>query len=36
MSKEGLPLGMQFFAGLGHDKTLLELAFELEEAANWV
>ncbi|MBK9500842.1 MAG: amidase [Leptospiraceae bacterium] len=36
MSKEGLPLGMQFFASLGQDKTLLELAFELEQAANWV
>jgi amidase len=36
MSKEGLPLGMQFFTSFGQDKTLIELAFELEEAANWV
>jgi Asp-tRNA(Asn)/Glu-tRNA(Gln) amidotransferase A subunit family amidase len=30
---EGLPMGMQFFAAFGQDKTLLELAFELEEAS---
>jgi amidase len=28
----GLPLGMQFAAGAGHEATLIELAYELEEA----
>lgn len=36
ISQEGLPLGMQFFTSFGQDKILLELAFELEQAANWV
>jgi amidase len=31
----GLPIGMQFSAGYGEDKTLLELAYELEEAKAW-
>ena len=31
----GLPIGMEFSAGYGEDKTLLELAYELEEAQNW-
>ena len=34
-SDNGLPIGMQFSAGYGEDKTLLELAFELEEAKAW-
>lgn len=28
----GMPLGMQFAAGAGHEATLIELAYELEEA----
>ncbi|MFZ5564060.1 MAG: amidase [Thermodesulfobacteriota bacterium] len=35
MSKEGLPIGVQFAAPLGHDQALLELAFELEQARPW-
>jgi Asp-tRNA(Asn)/Glu-tRNA(Gln) amidotransferase A subunit family amidase len=35
MSKEGLPIGVHFMAKLGDDRTLLELAFALEEAAPW-
>jgi amidase len=31
----GLPQGMMFAAGAGRESTLLELAFELEEAAPW-
>jgi amidase len=31
----GLPQGMMFSAGAGAESTLLELAFELEEAAPW-
>jgi amidase len=31
----GLPQGMMFSAGAGRESTLLELAFELEEAAPW-
>ena len=31
----GLPQGMMFSAGAGAEATLLELAFELEEAAPW-
>ena len=34
-SDNGLPIGMQFSAGYGEDKTLLELAYELEEAKAW-
>ena len=33
---EGLPLGMMFAAGAGREGTLLELAYELEEARPWV
>lgn len=36
MSKSGLPIGMQFAAQRGDDKTLLELAFELEQAMPWI
>jgi amidase len=32
-SADGLPIGMMFSARLGRERTLLELAFELEEAA---
>ena len=35
MSEEGLPLGVQFAAKHGQDRTLLELAFELEQASGW-
>jgi amidase len=34
-SDNGLPIGMQFSAGYGEDKTLLELAYELEEVKAW-
>jgi len=32
MSASGLPIGVQVAAALGHDRRLLELAYELEEA----
>lgn len=35
MSKEGLPIGAMFGARTGDERTLLELAYELEEAAPW-
>ena len=35
MTSEGLPHGMMFSAGAGGESTLLELAYELEEAAPW-
>mgnify|MGYP001561460405 CR=1 FL=1 len=35
MSKDGLPVGALFGARVGDEKTLLELAYELEEAAPW-
>jgi amidase len=34
-SEDGLPLGVQLAAPFGDDRTLLELAFELEAAAPW-
>lgn len=34
-TSNGLPVAIQFAAGLGRDKTLLELAFEIEEARPW-
>lgn len=34
-STPGLPIGMQFSAGYGEDRVLLELAYELEEAKAW-
>lgn len=34
-SAAGLPLGMQFAAPVGGERTLLELALELEEAQPW-
>lgn len=35
MSKAGLPVGALFGARVGDEKTLLELAYELEAAAPW-
>ena len=35
MSPEGLPIGVQFSADLGQERTLLELAYELEVARPW-
>ncbi len=34
-STNGLPLGVQFSSAFGHEKELLELAFEIEEARPW-
>lgn len=34
-SESGLPIGLQFAGNLGAEKSLLELAFELEEAMPW-
>ena len=34
-SKGGLPLGVQFASPMGTERTLLELAVELEQAAPW-
>lgn len=34
-SETGLPIGMQFVAPVGEERTLLELACELEEARPW-
>lgn len=34
-TSEGLPQGMMLAAGAGREATLLELAYELEEAAPW-
>lgn len=34
-SKSGLPMGAQFAAPWGMERTLLELAFEIEEAGPW-
>jgi amidase len=34
-SSEGLPIGVQFAAPLGRERTLLELGLELESAAPW-
>lgn len=34
-SQDGLPVGMMFAAGLGHEARLLRLAYELEEAQPW-
>ena len=34
-SASGLPIGIQVAAPFGHERRLLELAFELEEAAPW-
>jgi amidase len=34
-SSAGLPIGVQFAAGLGEERCLLEIAFELEQAMPW-
>jgi amidase len=34
-SQDGLPLGVQFASRIGDERTLLELAFEIEAAAPW-
>ena len=34
-SSEGLPIGVQFAADIGHERRLLELALALEEARPW-
>ena len=34
-SAQGLPLGVQFASPLGDERTLLELALEIEDAAPW-
>lgn len=36
LSREGLPIGVQFASALGQDRRLLELAFELEEAGSFI
>jgi amidase len=35
MSSQGLPIGSQFAARAGDERTLLQLAYELEEARPW-
>lgn len=35
MDSNGMPIGVQFTAGLGQDKRVLELAYELEIAKPW-
>ena len=35
LSHQGLPIGVQFAAGVGEERRLLELAFALEEARPW-
>lgn len=35
MSRDGLPIGVQFAAARGAERTLFELAYELEAAAPW-
>lgn len=35
MSPDGLPIGVQFAADVGQERTLLELAYELEVARPW-
>ena len=34
-SSGGLPIGVQFAAGMGQERRLLEIAFELEQAMPW-
>ena len=34
-SADGLPIGMMFGAPLGHERRLLELAYELEASQPW-
>jgi amidase len=35
VSADGAPLGVQLAAPFGHERRLLELAFELEAARPW-
>jgi amidase len=35
MSREGLPIGVQFSARYGDERALLEIAYELEQARPW-
>jgi amidase len=35
MSQTGIPIGVQFAAAHGDERTLLELAFELEQIQPW-
>lgn len=35
LSSGGLPIGVQFAAGMGQERRLLEIAFELERAMPW-
>ena len=35
LSKQRLPIGAHFFGKQGDEKTLLELAIEIEEAQPW-
>lgn len=35
LSDEGLPIGIQLSSGRGHERRLLELAFEIEQANPW-
>ena len=35
LSEEGLPIGVQLASKYGHERTLLELAFEIEQLAPW-
>lgn len=34
-SRKGLPIGMQFASTFGHDRRLIELAYELESCQSW-
>lgn len=34
-TEHGLPMGMQFSANIGDEKTLLELAYQIEQAQPW-
>ena len=36
LSSDGLPIGSMFAAKIGEERTLMELAFELEQAAPWI
>ena len=36
VAPDGMPLGMQFFAPLGHDLLLLQIAHQIEQAIPWI
>ena len=36
LAPDGMPLGMQFFAPLGHDLLLLQIAHQIEQAIPWI